>query len=104
MEDDSGIKLKSLNVDGGASRNNFLMQFQSDLIQTQVQRPATVETTALGAAKLSGIAVDFWDNSEKIKKSIKIEKVFKPEINKDEVKKKIKRWHKAVKKSKKWAK
>lgn len=104
MEDDSGIKLKSLNVDGGASRNNFLMQFQSDLIQTQVQRPATVETTALGAAKLSGIAVDFWDNSERVKKSIKIEKVFKPEINKDEVKEKIKRWHKAVKKSKKWAK
>ncbi len=67
MEEDSGTKLKSLKVDGGASANNFLMQFQADMIQTEVLRPKTLETTALGAAYLSGLAVGFWESLDEIK-------------------------------------
>ena len=66
MEADSGIQLKSLRVDGGAVKNNFLMEFQSDILQVNVERPQINETTALGAAYLAGLAVGYWDSQEEI--------------------------------------
>ena len=69
MEKDSGIDLKSLKVDGGASANDFLMQFQADIVNTQVRRPACIETTALGAAYLAGLAVGYWKNRDEIREN-----------------------------------
>ena len=69
MKEDSGIDINSLKVDGGATANNFLMQFQSDILNTKVLRPEIIETTALGAAYLAGLAVGFWKNKEEIKKT-----------------------------------
>lgn len=68
MQEDSGLKLKDLRVDGGASSNNFLMQFQSDILDVNIDRPKVVETTALGAAYLAGLAVEFYNNKDEIKK------------------------------------
>ncbi|MDA3954542.1 MAG: glycerol kinase GlpK [Bacteroidales bacterium] len=87
MEEDSGIKMKSLNVDGGASANNFLMQFQSDILNVEVERPENIETTALGAALLAGLATDFWSMKEIIERR-KIEKTFVP-LMKEEVRQKL---------------
>lgn len=81
MEEESGIKLKSLRVDGGAVSNNLLMQFQSDILQTQVQRPVVQETTALGAAYLAGLAVGFWANKEEIATQWLVQKTFEPTTN-----------------------
>lgn len=78
MEADSGIKLKSLRVDGGAVKNNFLMQFQSDLLNVPVERPVINETTALGAAYLAGLAIGFWNGKEEITAKWKVEKHFAP--------------------------
>lgn len=104
MEEDSGTKLKSLKVDGGASANNFLMQFQADMIQTEVLRPKTLETTALGAAYLSGLAVGFWESLDEIKENWSIDKVFEPQIIKEERDKKYRNWKRAVERSFDWAK
>lgn len=103
MEEDSGTKLKSLKVDGGASANNFLMQFQADMIQTEVLRPKTLETTALGAAYLSGLAVGFWESLDEIKENWSIDKVFEPQIIKEERDKKYRNWKRAVERSFDWA-
>ncbi len=103
MEEDSKINLKNLRVDGGASRNNFLMGFQADLIQREVIRPESVETTALGAAKLAGLAVDLWD-TESVKENSQNEKIFKPSIKLGQMEEKINRWHKAINLAKGWAK
>ncbi|MGL4980778.1 MAG: glycerol kinase GlpK [Fusobacteriaceae bacterium] len=102
MEEDSGIKLSSLKVDGGASANNFLMQFQSDIIGTEVARPAIVETTALGAAYLAGLAVGFWENKDDIRKNWSVDKKFNPMMSEEDQKKKHGEWKKAVKRSLKW--
>ena len=104
MQADSGIKLASLNVDGGASANNYLMQTQADLINTCVQRPACVETTALGAAYLAGLAVGYWENKEDILRNRSIERVFVPNINDEDREKRIKGWNKAVKCALNWEK
>ncbi|MGM0407101.1 MAG: glycerol kinase GlpK [Bacteroidota bacterium] len=101
MENDSGIKLKTLNVDGGASVNNFLMQFQSNMLNVDVIRPQNVETTALGAALLAGLAVKFWSLEEIVQKR-KIEKIFHPLMNEDHREKLYKGWKKAVEKAKGW--
>ncbi len=101
MENDSGIKLKALNVDGGASVNNFLMQFQSNMLNVDVIRPQNVETTALGAALLAGLAVKFWSLEEIVQKR-KIEKIFHPLMNEDHREKLYKGWKKAVEKAKGW--
>ena len=104
MEADSGIKLSALKVDGGASANNFLMQTQADIINAPVKRPGCIETTAMGAAYLAGLAVGYWKDKEEVVKNWTIDHVFEPEISDDEREKKIKGWKKAVKYSYGWAK
>lgn len=104
MQADSGIQLEALKVDGGASANNLLMQIQSDIIQAPVHRPKCVETTAMGAAYLAGLAVGYWANKEDVIKNWAIDCVFAPEIEPEERDKKVKGWNKAVKCSFGWAK
>ena len=104
MEADSGISLSALKVDGGASANDFLMQTQSDLINAPVKRPQCIETTAMGAAYLAGLAVGYWKNKEDVIKNWAIDRVFEPAIEEEERKKRIKGWNKAVKYAFDWAK
>jgi glycerol kinase len=96
MERDSGIKLKALRVDGGAVRNNFLMQFQSDMLKVRVERPLVQETTALGAAYLAGLAVGFWKDKEDIASNWQLERGFEPKMTGDQVAKNYKKWKLAV--------
>ena len=96
MEKDAGVPLGELKVDGGASRNNLLMQFQSDILGTPVVRPDVTETTALGAAYLAGLAVGFWQDIEEVKKQWKAEKVFTPQMPSEEVDKRKQGWADAV--------
>ncbi|EKS4342972.1 glycerol kinase GlpK [Clostridium botulinum] len=102
MEEDSGIELKALKVDGGACQNNFLMQFQSDILGVQVDRPEVVETTALGAAYLAGIAVGYWKDRNEVSQNWAISKSFDPAMEDEKKEKLIKGWHKAVTKSMDW--
>jgi glycerol kinase len=104
MEEDSGIRLKALKVDGGACSNNFLMQFQSDILEVQVDRPAVIETTALGAAYLAGLAVGYWKNREEVAKNWSISKAFNPDMEREKREKLLKGWHEAVKRSMGWVK
>ena len=104
MEMDSGIKLKSLKVDGGACKNNFLMQFQADILKTKVVRPKVVETTALGAAYLAGLAVGYWKDIEDIKDNWIMEREFMPEMTDENVEKSISGWKKSVRAAIEWAK
>ncbi len=97
MERDSGIKLAALRVDGGAVANNFLMQFQADLLGTKVERPRVQETTALGAAYLAGLAVGFWKDRADIAENWQLDKVFRPKMKKTEAKRLYKGWQLAVK-------
>lgn len=100
---DSGGELKQLKVDGGASANNFLMQFQADMIQTSVERPETLETTALGAAYLAGLNTGYWKDLEEIKLNRLVDKVFEPQISKEERDKKDRNWQRAVERAVDWA-
>lgn len=104
MQADSGIHLEALKVDGGASANNLLMQIQSDIIQAPVHRPKCVETTAMGAAYLAGLAVGYWASKEDVIKNWAIDRVFAPQIETEERDKKVRGWSKAVKYSFGWAK
>ena len=104
MELDSGIRLDSLKVDGGASMNNFLMQFQADLMNAPVHRPSCVETTAMGASYLAGLAVGFWEDKEDVKRYWRIEREFLPEREESWREEEIKGWNKAVAATKGWAK
>ena len=104
MKADSGIDLAALKVDGGASANNFLMQTQADIIGAPVNRPVCVETTAMGAAYLAGLAVGYWSSKADVIKNWAVDAVFKPAISADERVKRIKGWKKAVKYSFGWAK
>lgn len=104
MEADSGIKLTSLKVDGGASANDFLMQTQANFIQEPVKRPSCIETTAMGAAYLAGLAVGYWSNKEDVKANWAIDKIFEPAISENVQEKKIAGWHKAVRYAFDWAK
>ncbi len=104
MKEDSGIDLRMLQVDGGASANDFLMQFQSDMLNKPVNRPACVETTATGAAYLAGLAVGFWESKEALLKNKKLDRVFIPKMEDEERKTKRKGWNKAVKYAYGWAK
>ena len=96
MELDSGLNITELKVDGGASRNNLLMQFQSDLLDTEVLRPRVTETTALGAAYLAGLAVGYWENVEQINAQWQIERKFTPEASPESVVEKLDGWKEAV--------
>lgn len=104
MERNSGIKLKELKVDGGASKNDFLMQFQADIIDAPVHRPQCVETTAMGAAYLAGLAVGYWNSKEDVIANWAIDRVFDPQMDDDNRQKLLKGWKKAVKCSYGWAK
>lgn len=104
MQEDSGITLKALKVDGGACANNFLMQFQSDLLDVQVDRPQVIETTALGAAYLAGLAVGYWKDQEEISKNWALSRSFKPKMTEENRTELLKGWHKAVGRSMDWAK
>ena len=103
MEQDSGISLKSLKVDGGASANDFLMQFQADIVNTQVHRPECIETTALGAAYLAGLAVGYWKDRDEIRANWKIGKVFGPAMEEEKRRRLMKGWKRAVKCALAWA-
>lgn len=96
MEADSHISITSLKVDGGASANDFLMQTQADIIDAQVLRPKCVESTALGAAYLAGLAVGYWKSQEEIIENMEISKIFESEISEQERQKRIAGWKKAV--------
>lgn len=104
MKADSGIELKSLKVDGGASANNLLMQIQSDIIAAPVLRPQCVETTAMGAAYLAGLAVGYWTSKEDVVKNWAIARTFEPEITAEDRAKRIKGWNKALTYAHGWAK
>lgn len=103
MEADSGMTLNTLKVDGGASANDFLMQFQSDIVNTQVNRPKCIETTALGAAYLAGLAVGFWKDKEEIKENWQIGSTFIPNMDDEKRASLLKGWKKAVKCALVWA-
>ena len=103
MEADSGIKLTALKVDGGASANNYLMQTQSDIIDAPVQRPKCVETTAMGAAYLAGLAVGYWKDREDVRKNWAIERTFTPGISHEQRDKRLRGWKKAAKCALCWA-
>ena len=102
MEKDSGIKLAALKVDGGASQNNFLMQFQADILGVPVDRPVVVETTALGASYLAGLAVGFWSGVEEVAKAWKCERSFEPMMSPQVRAKLYAGWQKAVERAKGW--
>lgn len=102
MEEESKMKLSTLRVDGGATANDFLMEFQADILATEVQRPQVTETTALGAAYLAGLAVGFWSSKDEIAKNWAVGAKFQPDLencNREEL---LTKWHKAVKRSMKW--
>ena len=103
MESDSGIALSSLRVDGGASANNYLMQTQADICGAQVLRPRCVETTAMGAAYLAGLAVGYWANLDEIRKNWAVDRSFIPQIIEDDRAKRLKGWQKAVACAAGWA-
>jgi len=102
IQKDSGIGLKKLKVDGGAVRDNFLMQFQSDILGVPVVRPQVIETTALGAAYLSGLAVGYWKDKEEIAQKWKVDKEFSPNMDEKIKEKLYKGWKKAVSRSLSW--
>jgi glycerol kinase len=101
MEEDTGLKLKSLKVDGGACANNILMQFQADILGCQVERPVNIESTALGAAYFAGIATGLW-TKEEITRFRKVDKTFSPNMSPEQTDKLYRGWQKAVKRAMKW--
>jgi glycerol kinase len=103
MEKDSGIDIKELRVDGGATVNNNLMQFQSDILGAKVIRPRITETTALGAAYLAGLAVNYWINMDEVRNQWQIDKIFKPSMQPDTKELLVKGWCRAVKAAESWA-
>lgn len=102
MREDSGIPIAQLRVDGGAAANNLLMQFQADILQAPVVRPKIIETTALGAAYLAGLAVGFWDSPEEIQTVWQAERVFEPQMPQAEVASRRRRWKAALERAKNW--
>ncbi len=104
MEKDSGIRLSSLKVDGGASANNFLMQFQSDILDTPVDRPKCIETTALGAAYLAGLAVGYWKDLDDIRRNWELGRQFTPQMEEEKRTANIQGWEEATHRSYGWAK
>ena len=103
MEQDSGILLNTLKVDGGASANNFLMQFQANILNAQVQRPSCIETTALGAAYLAGLSSGYWNDIEEIKSNWNLERTFQSNMDLKEREELLHGWKRAVKCAIAWA-
>ncbi len=104
MEEGSGVKLNALKVDGGACKNNFLMQFQSDIIHAPVHRPGCVETTAMGASYLAGLAVGYWTSKEDVIQNWAMDREFMPEMDEETRARELKGWKKAVRTTFGWAK
>ena len=102
METDSGIELQSLRVDGGASKNNLLMQFQADLLNIECVRPKIEETTALGAVYAAGLAVGFWENVDELREKWAVDRVFKPQMDEERRNEMINCWNRAIAKAKVW--
>lgn len=102
MEADSGINLKLLKVDGGAVSNNLLMQFQADILGVQVERPECIETTALGAAYLAGLATGFWTSTDELRSRHKIDRHFEPKMGEGMREKYYLGWQNAVSRVKDW--
>ena len=103
MQNDSGIKLQELRVDGGASRNDLLMQFQANVLGVPVVRPVITETTALGAAYLAGIAVGFWRSQDEVAAQWHRERRFDPDMSDEERSDRLDQWHRAVERARAWA-
>ena len=103
MEADAQMPLAKLKVDGGASANNYLLQSQADISRSTVIRPRCVETTAMGAAYLAGLAVGYWKDLEDIRKNWAVDREFEALISEDETEKKVKGWKKAVACARFWA-
>jgi glycerol kinase len=103
MEKDTGVKMTALRVDGGASRDAFLMQFQADIMNGDIVRPVVRETTALGAACLAGIAVGFWKDLDEVKGRWKVDALFRPAMDARRRENLVSGWHKAVGRSRAWA-
>lgn len=104
MQEDSSLELKFLKVDGGATANNFLMQFQSDILNVDVIRPTVTETTALGAAFLAGLAVGFWKDENALSRNLDVDRIFKPLLDEKLREDKYLKWKRAVERSKDWEK
>ncbi len=104
MEQDSGVKSKELRVDGGAAADNLLMQFQSDLLGIPVVRPKVLETTALGAAYLAGLATGVWASREEIAKQWKVAKRFEPKMKREEAARRMEEWRRALERARGWGK
>jgi glycerol kinase len=102
MKLDSSIEIQEMRVDGGAAANNLLMQFQADLLQAPVIRPQVIETTALGAAYLAGLAANFWSSEAAIQNVWQAERVFEPQMSLDELSHRRARWREAVSRSREW--
>ena len=103
MQQDAGLKLRLLKVDGGAAANDFLMQFQADILDVPVERPQTVETTALGAAYLAGLAAGFWSGQEDVAANWLLDRRFEPRMAAAERDKLYRGWRKAVERARAWA-
>ena len=104
MKSDSGIGLTALRVDGGACKNNFLMQFQADILDCVVERPTCLELTALGAAYLAGLAVGFWKSTDELEQVWKVDRIFEPKMDVTTRNDLLEHWHKAISRSQGWAK
>lgn len=102
MKEDSGLELKSIRVNGGATTNDFLMQFQADIMNIDVERPGVIEATALGVAYLAGLKVGYWSSIEEIYQDYKLDRLFKPEMEEESRNKKYFYWKKAVKRTMNW--
>ncbi len=102
MNEDSGISMNGLRVDGGASANDMLMQFQADILQVPVVRPKVIESTALGAAYLAGLAVGFWKDRADVSRAWQVDRAFEPQMSKDEAANRRARWSEALKRARQW--
>jgi glycerol kinase len=102
MKQDSGIPMNGLRVDGGASANNLLMQFQADILQVPVVRPKVIETTALGAAFLAGLAVGFWKDRAEVSRGWQVDRIFEPQMSLDESAHRRSRWNEALRRAREW--
>ena len=103
MQADANIEVKELRVDGGATANNLLMQFQSDVLNTKVIRPEITETTALGAAYLAGLAVGYWNDMNEISGQWQVERTFEPKMQTSQKNELIKGWERAIKAAQFWS-
>ena len=102
MKQDSGIAIEGLRVDGGASANDLLMQFQADILQAPVVRPKVIETTALGAAYLAGLAVGFWKDTADVSRSWQVDRTFEPQMSADKAAHRRNRWSQALARARDW--